>query len=63
MKGKLIKAENGWNITEGDIPVHSSHNFWLIMFAHDGMEIDFVLDGGYAILKADGPDTHVYSQD
>ena len=75
MRGKLEKIkEDLWVIWHkkdfdlcatdgGNIPVHEQHFFWLKMFGESGKEMNYVIEGNYAILKADGPDTHEYIQD
>ena len=75
MRGKLQKNSEGqwviWHRKDfdmcatdgGDIPVHEQHSFWLKMFAEEGKEMNYIIEGGVAILKANGPDTHEYTQD
>ena len=75
MTGKLQKNNEGqwviWHKKDfdicatdgGDIPVHDKHFFWLKMFGEIGKEMNYVIEGNYAILKAEGPDTHEYTQD
>jgi hypothetical protein len=74
MIGNLKKTEQGWVIQYrmdfdliatdgGTIPVHPDHGFWLKMWGEENMEMNFELQDEFAVLKANGPDTHEYTQD
>jgi len=65
-KGKLFKT--GWDnwllkVNGISYPIHQQHSFWLKIFGEEGMELAFERQGSEVILKANGPDTHSYTQD
>ena len=66
MTGKLFKT--GWDnwllkVDGVSYPIHEQHDFWLKIWGEDGKEMNYTIKNYLAYLKADGPDTHEYTQD